>query len=182
MAGNNDFENFLANQSQKAKSHGNVDERKQAWFAKIEELYSKTEQLLRKYTRSGNIQLTRGSVTIHEQLLGSYQVETLKLNLRFNNAEFKPVGTYLFGSPGRVDLTGRSGTVRFVLVPPDIFKPSLIAGNLTRNKGASRAEIEKPLDIGPYVWKISTNPPAIRYSEITEKSLTDAIMAVANGR
>lgn len=183
MASDSRFDDFLNRQNNKARTHGNVDERKNAWLTKIDELYDDVERLLGSYLATGRFTLSRESVSLHEDLLGNYQAPALTLNFGYSNAEFRPVGTFLIGSPGRVDLKGGRGTVRFILVPADLDKPSVTVRSVSVNDSPARrtsVRDEAP-NVDAFVWKISTNPPNIRYSGITEKSLTEAIMAVANG-
>lgn len=183
MANNKNFDEFLSRQSKKAKSFGNVDERKIAWIAKIDDLYRDITKILKAYIDRNQFSISREPMVLHEELLGSYEVHALKLNFGYSNAAFRPKGTYLIGTPGRVDLTGGRGIVRFILVPANVTKPTIAI----RESSAERAQAwrtrdtEDQIDLRTYVWKISSNPPRIKYNEINEDTLTEAIVAVTNG-
>lgn len=183
MATNKNFDEFLSRQSRKAQSFGNVDGRKAAWLAKIEELYDTVAEILQEYVGRQQLTLSREPMVIHEDLLGSYPVQSLKLSFGYANAEFRPKGTFLIGTPGRVDLAGGRGEVRFLLVGQDVTRPSVTI-RAVKERESNAWDTPDPsvsTDLRDFVWKISSEPPRITYDEINEDTLTKAIMAVANG-
>lgn len=167
-----DFDKFLADQRADKAKYGDLSERKAQWIGKIDALYGQVRTLLEPYQANGSMEFTRSLSEIHEEELGSYQAPSLTINLGASSVRFMPIGTMLLGSPGRVDLVGLRGSVRFILVLPDMDRPMHMAA----------AEPKRGrLDLAPYIWKISTSPPGIRYSVIDAASLQSAIMEAANG-
>jgi len=179
MPGNSDFEKFLSDQKVDKAKHGNLTERKTQWLEKIEALYTEVRRLLGPYSAIGGMELTTSLTELREEFLGTYQAPSLTIDLGGSSVRFVPVGTMLLGSPGRVDLVGLRGSVRFVLVLPGSDRPMF---TVTTTFGDSPRETKRgPLDLSPYEWKISTLPPGIRYSAIDARSLQSAIMEAANG-
>ena len=71
------------------------------------------------------------------------------------------------------------GTVKFVLVPQDSSGPKINVRIWTENEEPPPEEHLNP--VTQWDWKIATLPPKIRYVELQEESLKDAIMEVLNG-
>lgn len=159
--------------------HGNLSERKEQWLSKIDALYGQVANLLRDYLAHGQMELKRSTTEVREEDLGAYKAPTLTINLGASSVKFVPIGTMLLGSPGRVDLVGIRGSVRFVLVLPGNDRP--LFGMTTTFDGWVRESRSKPLDLALYEWKISTQPPGVRYSPIDTRSLQSAIMEAAKG-
>jgi hypothetical protein len=179
MSWNSDFDKFLADQKQGKQKYGNLSERKEQWLSKIDVLYGQVTDLLRDYLAHGRMELKRSTTELREEHLGAYQAPTMTINLGASSVQFVPIGTMLLGSPGRVDLVGIRSSVRFVLVLPGNDRPLF---SVTTTFGESpRVSKSSPLDLAPYEWKISSQPPGIRYSPIDTSSLQSAIMEAANG-
>ena len=91
-----------------------------------------------------------------------------------------PVGTFLIGAKGRVDVVGPAGRTRFVLVDSKASGPTLKVTVNIGGKPERPVVVSQPGKIN-WVWKIATNPPTIQYIELTQESLFQALMEVANG-
>src|SRR3546814_2714718 len=98
---------------------------KEWWLDKLAELYELVNKSLGDYVKSGDVSISRSPVTLHEEQLGSYQVDQLEILLGRQIVRLKPIGTFLIGARGRVDMVGPRGSVRFVIVPPASQKPSI---------------------------------------------------------
>jgi len=173
----NEFDNFIKHQATKTISH-NIFERKEGWLNQIDNLYARVLEILDPYIKSGNITTFTKKISIHEELLGSYEVDSLCIDIGSTDLQFRPIGTYLFGSPGRIDLTGKRDSIRFVLAQPNDVRATI---RIISGEEAERTTTKPPLHISTFVWKISTTPPNIKYVEITDEALTKAIMQATNG-
>jgi len=179
MARHLDFDQFLREQNAGRAVSGNLSERRRQWLKKIELLYATVQELLAGYIETGAVQTSTSRVELREDVLGSYTAPSLNIDLGNSSVRFVPVGTILLGSPGRVDLMGLHGAVRFVLASPDADRPMLVGS--TASEGARPDREAKPIDLAAYVWKVSTSPPRIRYTALDAESLQSAIMDVARG-
>lgn len=178
MATEDRFQHFLRNQSSKSKDVGNLSDRKDAWLKQVDCLYQRVLGLLAPHLSSGGITSEFVAISVSEELLGSYEMQSLVLNLGASKILFRPIGTYLIGSPGRVDMNGLRSSVRFVLTPPDAVAPVF---TITTSAFPKREKPSPTLEIHDFVWKISSNPPRIKYTEITRDSLEKAIIEAAGG-
>jgi hypothetical protein len=93
----------------------------------------------------------------------------------------EPIGTLLVGAKGRVDIIGPAGKAQLLLVDGKASgSASLIHvtvgvdWKLPSAPAKSKREIE-------WEWKIVTRPPERRFIKITQQSLFQLIMEVANG-
>ncbi len=179
MPRNPEFDQFLAAQKADKIKHGNLSDRKAQWLEKIDALYALVDQLLAPYFANGSMERATSMTDVREELLGAYKAPTLTIDMGGSSIRFVPIGTILLGAPGRVDLVGMRGGVRFVLVLPEIDRPMFTGMSLSDGEPASKKQ--GALDLSPYQWKISTHPPGIRYSPIDTGSLQSAIMEAANG-
>ena len=174
MATEDRFHQFLRQQNSKSKDVGNLSDRKDAWLKQVDCLYDRVSELLAPHFTSQEITSEFVPFSVFEELLGSYEVRSLVLNIGASKIQFKPIGTYLIGSPGRVDMVGLRSSVRFVLTLPGVVAPVL--------KILTSPEEPSPVvEIKEFEWKISSNPPRITYTEITKDSLEKAIIEAAGG-
>lgn len=172
------FEKFLSEQKKKLQESGNIHARKDAWIEQIDVLYRKVVDLLSPHIRSGAITTSRETISIYEELLGRYDVPSLVIDFGPSRVHLNPIGTYLIGSPGRVDMVGLRSSVRIVLTPKEAVEPII---RITRGESEHFKPKSTEIKIKDFVWKISTNPPRIKYSEITESTLQRALIEATNG-
>lgn len=149
------------------------------WQDNLTSFYSKVERILEPYVSAEQIHLKKTKMELREEFLGTYEVDSLSINIGRINVDLKPIGTLLIGAKGRVDMIGPKGTIKFVLVPDAVEGPNAslglaayLSGNIDKVENLS----ERKWD-----WKISTPPPKIKYRDINEKSIQQALMEVSNG-
>jgi hypothetical protein len=179
----NDFDEFVKRQQEAASGIASMDwdgERKE-WLDYLDKLYKKIESLLHKYISSGQIQLGYSPVELNEENIGSYAAKQMVLKIGPKSVVLEPIGTLLIGSKGRVDIIGPAGRAQILLVDSRASGPrSLVhvrvgvGGKIPNPPIESRREID-------WAWKIVTRPPERSFIEITQQSLFQLIMEVANG-
>jgi hypothetical protein len=180
------FDEFVKKQieSSEADSGGLSLEREKAiWLEKLEQLYSLVRQSLSKYLGDGSIRLEFSDITLQEEQLGSYTVKEAHVAMGRQVVKLTPLGTFLLGARGRVDMTGPRGIARFVVVPPGARAPQVIITAAVLGATAPPAPPIKSKTAAPetWVWKIATQPPRVTYVELTEESFREALMKVVNG-
>ena len=92
-----------------------------------------------------------------------------------------PVGTLLIGAKGRVDVVGPAGRARLVLVNSEASSPPTIKVRVSIGGKPEPPAVAAPPKQIKWGWKIATSPPTVRYIELTQDSLFQALMEVANG-
>ena len=173
---NGTFEDFVNQQAAKVDSSGDWIQERDNWIERLSEFYQLAESFLSRYVDEGKIQISRFPKHINEEFIGSYEVPSLEVQIGAVKVRFDPIGTYLIGAKGRVDMHGPHGSVKFVLVPKPASAPTIrVVEREVPNKKAGANPV-----LTQWAWKISTTPPNISYIELEEESFLSAIMEVAN--
>jgi hypothetical protein len=176
-----DFDAFVKNQ-QPTEQGARIDwvQERERWLGDLNALYEKIESFLAKYIEGGTIKLEYGEMSLNEENIGAYTARRMLLRIGRQEITLTPVGTLLIGARGRVDVVGPAGRTRFVLVNSQASRPQIkmtvrIAGQPEPPpKAEPREEIK-------WAWKIATSAPTIQYIELTQESLFQVLMEVANG-
>lgn len=178
-----EFDEFVKREQKAASGDARVDwdAQRKEWLDNLDRLYKKVESLLNKYLSSGQIQGIRQPVNLNEEYIGSYTADQLVLKIGPKSVVLEPIGTLVLGSKGRVDLIGPAGKAQLLLVDSKAFGPaSLIHVTVGVGKKPPAPPPKRSVDT-KWEWKIVTRPPERRFIEITQESLFQLIMEVANG-
>jgi hypothetical protein len=180
--GIDDFDAFVKRQQTASAGEDRVDWAKERddWLGHLKQLYDQTESFLAPYISSGEIKHDYRDIPLNEENIGSYTARQMILKIGRQEITMTPVGTFLIGAKGRVDVVGPAGRTRFVLVDSKASGPTLKATVNIGGKPERPVVVSQPGKIN-WVWKIATNPPTIQYIELTQESLFQALMEVANG-
>jgi hypothetical protein len=193
---NRDFDEFIKRQQRNATAVAiNWDQQRDEWLARLEDLYAKIEALLGTYISSGQIRFEYKDVELNEENVGSYTAREMILKIGRQDIVLRPVGTMLIGFKGRVDVEGPAGRALMALVDSkahgtaDLVHVSVISQgrspHLPKKKPKLEekiAKVEDRLDRKEpeWAWRIVTSPPERRFVEITQQSLFQLILDVAN--
>jgi hypothetical protein len=174
-----DFDTFVRRQQALKQQEKPVDwaAERDRWLNDLNNLYSKIEKFLDKYIKAGDVTIQYREHFLNEENIGTYIARIMILRIGNQEITLTPVGTLLIGSKGRVDVVGPAGSTRFMLLNRDAtgmgVKINIIA------PGSPKKD-EPPKEIH-WEWKIVTNPPAMRFIDLTQDSLFQALLEVANG-
>ncbi|MFM7190565.1 MAG: hypothetical protein ACKOX2_07075 [Microcystaceae cyanobacterium] len=159
------FEDFLQQEMEQDDTPSiDYEAEKQKWLSDIDEFYHSVRGFVDDYLKQGKIIEERKTIKLHEDNFGEYQVEQLIFKIGKKRLIFKPIGRFVVGCHGRIDLDSSFGSVRFLLVPKHFDRPSTFFMS----------------DLGSWCWKIATPPPQVSYLELTKQSFLEALMEVAN--
>ncbi|HVC95993.1 MAG TPA: hypothetical protein VND64_20055 [Pirellulales bacterium] len=93
------------------KTDVNWDQRKLEWLADVGRLFANVKQWLAEMRQQGLIQVDdSGTTDLREEHLGSYQAPRLEISVPGTESfkiVFEPVGRYILGARGRVDVYPR---------------------------------------------------------------------------
>ena len=150
------------------------------WLARVSELHDMVKDIMSDYVKSGKVNIKTEDVELYEELLGRYKVP--QMTITFGDfgkfITLKPVGTYVIGAWGRVDMIGQNGgVIRLVLVDSRLKSPRVrvtisVADEPVPQKVKTPQNQEEP----ELVWRLATMPPKIEYIPITEKTFFEAVM------
>lgn len=182
--GKEKFEEYLKFQQNTQEKIINWEIKKEEWLKEVDAFLDQIKAYFEKYKDS--VDITEHPLSLNEEYLGAY--ETKKLVVHFNNGTvtFTPMGRNVIGAKGRVDMEGKDGKVKFVLVGENAQAPQIMTTVITNDQEQKQHDEKmKRLDEKEKqeknTWKISTPPPKIRYLELNEESFFDALMEVING-
>ena len=172
-----DFESFLEKQDLKKREAEQTDwdERKEDWLRHIDRFHKTVQRFLRKYLDQGKVSIDFSPLTLNEEHIGSYETKKLHLTMGGYEVVFSPLGTRMIGSRGRIDMEGRAGRVKFLLVD----KESADMWGYTGGRGSKEKAAEKKA--AGLTWKIVTPPPSVSLVDLNMESFFDALMEVTNG-
>jgi hypothetical protein len=168
--GNTDFGAFVKRQQTASAGEERVDwaKEREDWLGHLRELYEHTESFLAEYIKTGEIKLNYRDIELNEENIGTYSARQMILRIGRQEITMTPVGTLFLFIKGRVDVVGPAGRTRLVLVDSNASGPTIKV-----------AKPEPPAAV-EWRWKIATSPPTIQYIELTQESLFQALMEVAN--
>ena len=101
-----DLERVLEEKKKAMEENGrNWEERKKDWVSRIDSLYDMIESWLTPLVEKKYITITRGQLSVFEELLGSYEAPTMSIKF-FSGEIIKlvPKGLHVIGGNGRVDM------------------------------------------------------------------------------
>lgn len=179
---NKRFDAFVNEQiSQKQQAEQRWEKRREEWLSHIQIFFNQVQEFLHDYVSKGQINIAFSSIKINEECLGEYEVQKASIFIGRNQIVLEPVGTYIIGVFGRIDMIGAYGTVKFVLTDKNISSPEIKVKIRRKTIVLSPHLTDVPLGItNELVWKIST-PPPIKYQALTQESFLECLMEVANG-
>jgi len=180
---NRTFDEFVSRQQESVPETASVNWEKQRdeWLAHLNRLYSSIESFLSKYVSSGQIRYEYRPVELNEEYVGSYSAKQMVLKIGRQEVDLVPIGTFLIGSKGRVDVRGPGGRAQILLVDSKASNPrSLIHVTVGVGGKLPVAPTRSPEEI-EWEWKIITRPPERRFIGITQETFFNLVMEVANG-
>ena len=176
-----DFDDFVQRQqvSQTEDQSFDWNRERDEWLALLDELYGSVEGFLKPYIDGGTIEVSYREMQLNEENIGQYGVRQMVLKIGRQQVAFTPIGTVLIGTKGRVDVEGAAGKARLILTDRSATRPE-IKVSIERGGRTSSPPTEQKTNI-QWTWKIATNPPRVSYIELTQETLFELVMEVANG-
>ena len=175
------FDDFINQQIAKKEAERPLHpvEIQRQWEQDLEQFNSLVKAFLRKYTAQEKIRIEEVPRQVNEEIIGAYEVRSLVVEIGANKVYFDPVGRFILGARGRVDMHGPRGTVKFLLVPKDASESRVSVR--VAIKGEAEPENEEVEPATEWTWKIGTPPPDMKYVELEEETFYTAVMEVVNG-
>ncbi len=145
------------------------------WLNNIERLYDMLKDFLEEYIQAGEVKINEEDISITEEFLGTYAARKMVVYLGNlgKYIEFLPIGACVIAAYGRVDMIGKNGTVRIVLVDSELDSPRIsvtITNDAPQKKSDTTPELE---------WRFVTAPPNIRYIPIERETFLEQLMQLS---
>jgi len=107
---------FLRDQKRKlARVQEERDKTLKEWLSRLEQLFTDIETWLEPAKKEG-LKVERGEVEISEEYLGTYVAPVLVIAFAGTKVRLEPVGRYVIGAFGRVDVFSPRGVDKLVLL------------------------------------------------------------------
>jgi len=180
-----EFDQFVARQQAEASETEdfNPEQQVKEWKEYLERLYSNVKEYMRPYVENGTAAITLSDIELNEEFSGPYMVRQLQLTIGRSIVAFKPIGTMLIGSKGRVDVLGPRGNARLTLMNKNITSARELIRVRVSVVGSSPArppERKHQNEVIQWVWKIASPPPDIRFVDLTQQAFFDMVLSVAD--
>lgn len=149
------------------------------WKAALATFFQLVQAYLSEFVEAKRLTLEWRRIVLSEQQVGTYEVPALTIRIGPLEIKVNPVGTFLIGTKGRVDMIGPRGTVRFILVDKDAVRPKVTVSVRVQGQPMFENTRKDPATI-TWKWKRVRISP-MTYEELTADSLFEAIKEVASG-
>uniref|UniRef100_Q07QK4 Uncharacterized protein n=1 Tax=Rhodopseudomonas palustris (strain BisA53) TaxID=316055 RepID=Q07QK4_RHOP5 len=170
----NDFDAFVRRQQEIAAEAAAEDQTPfdpakelKEWLDRLAALFSQIDEFLKEYVTIGSIKTERGEIKIAEEFSGPYIAPKMTIRIGLEEIKLVPIGTMLIGSKGRVDIVGRAGSSRLVLVNKRGSRPS----------PAPKKPADEPVE---WVWKIASRPPVMTLVDFNKETFFQILLEVSN--
>jgi len=171
-----DLEKLLTEngESKSDKAKIDWDAEKNKWLEAVKNFYNDVESWVGELP---NLKIDYTSHAITEENIGRYEINKMTITMLNQKVTLEPIGTNLIGAYGRIDLKGKKGAVKFVLVPKKSQGPKII---VTIRDGAEVPPLLPKTDESKseLVWKIATPAPHVKFIDVDGDVFSDALMAV----
>ena len=173
--GSKNLEDFLNENTEKESKENSIDweAQKNSWLQSVEHFYSDVKEWLKPFIDKNQVRIEFKNITLQEDHIGKYDIKAMYIYISNEKVFFEPIGTLLVGARGRIDMNGKNGVTKFLLVGENSkgFKITVTRGNETPIKTEHTAK-EK------LVWKMSTPLPNIKFLTLNSDSFSDALLSI----
>lgn len=105
------FTEFLRSKRLEEQAEGPVlAKRKAEWLRSLDELFEQIAFWLQEPMAQNLVTLEKETIELNEYRLGSYTAPRLVLQIGHDTVYVEPVGTYVIGAKGRVDMKTRGAS------------------------------------------------------------------------
>lgn len=179
-----DFDKYL---EQKQKAHKGVigidwESKKNEWLENLEKLYKLIQDSMEEYIQKGLVEIDYDNIELIEELIGTYKARRMIIKAAGEVVRLRPIGTNLIGAKGRVDMSGKSGSVKIVLVDSRMKGVSDYIKITVHEDSEPLKDIHQHEETNvTWEWKFVTAPPTRKYQPVNEATIYSAIMELTNG-
>ena len=180
------FDNFVRREQQAVNI---ADEKpmdwqaeKNNWLEYLDELFAQVRGYLKPYVDEGQVVIDHHSIDLNEDNIGLYSVPEMIIIIGSKTIKLEPIGTFIIGSKGRVDVVGPVARAQLLLLNSEVRSMSqLIHVSVSMNSGPSLPPAPKSTSEVKWVWRIVTRPPEREILEVNKENFLSLLVEIANG-
>lgn len=145
------------------------------WLQAIKEFYSNVEEWLKPFVDRDQLEIKYNDIHLEEENIGKYDTKSMCIYILNEKVVLEPIGTMLIGAHGRIDMKGKNGVAKFLLVKEksEGFKFTVTIGNEALLKEDNEDDIEQKL-----VWKFATPSPDIKFTLLDGELFSDILLEI----
>lgn len=154
-----------------------IQEKVEKYRSMVNEFYqSVLNDWLKDLNDDGMLHPEYNDVVISEELTGEYLVKGLTITMAQTKVRFRPIGTFLIGTPGRIDMyvNGNPEPEMFIIAGEKAKSPRIVTQIYI--EGEEKPEEPKPIDYGKSVWKYVERTNRMRFISIDSNIFQQIIM------
>ncbi len=185
------FESFVkqhqpppADPSRLAEQQLTAQEELQEWLGQLDILYAMVRAYLEPYIETGQVLVETGTVRLFEEQVGSYEATSMLLRVGKIPIQFEPIGTFLIGMKGRIEVTGPNGSASLALVSKEAQN---VASMVRLASTALNSHVNIGVEIGSHssspsitwVWKLVTTSAQREFLELNAETLYQLIVELS---
>ena len=183
--GSTAFDIFVQQEQQKTKFAAedlfDPERERKEWLSYIDDLYRMVAAFLKDYIAADHVAITYRDATINEEYVGDYMVRQMLIAIGTKVIRLEPIGTFLIGSKGRVDVVGPILQAQLMLVDSRV-KNALEMVRVSTNIDGIPAALSSTKSRKPdWVWRLITRPPERRIVELSQETFLALLVEIGNG-
>lgn len=179
------FDEFVRQEQEKAKGlEGEGFDpqlEKQEWLQHLDDLYRLIKFYLDSWIESGQIRIDFRPLSLNEEYVGDYTVQQMLITVGTKTIRLEPIGTFLIGSKGRVDVIGPVLRAQLMLVDSRVKRASeMVRVSIAVNGEPVLTSGQAP-NKPDWVWRLVTRPPERRIEELSKEVFFALLVEIGNG-
>lgn len=153
------------------------------WFRHLDDLFEQIQGFLDDYVRNSAVKILLDTVELNEEQVGSYRAPQMTVVIGTKTVKLEPVGTFIIGSKGRVDVVGPQGRARLLLLDGDVKRVSQLIRVSVSTGGSALPPPPPSKDPSSiqWVWRIMSRPPKMEIIELNKENFLALLVEIANG-
>ena len=164
-----------------------VDRELAEWLDQLNFLYDLVQLYLEAYVRASQVKVELGITKLFEEQTGAYDAPNMLVRVGKTLIQFEPIGTFLIGAKGRVNVSGAAGNAVLLLVPKG-------ADGIGSMVGVSSSTTPSGLNVSvkigyeqeeasiSWVWKLVANTPKREFLELSAETVYQMLVELSPAR
>lgn len=163
----------------------NWEDEKNKWLKAIDDFYQNVQEWLKPFIDRKQVEIEYKEIFLQEENIGKYMTKAMYILISNEKVLLEPIGTLLIGAHGKIDMKGKNGIIKFLLVDEKSkgFRISVtILSELSNKQKIEKAEKDakdaKNVKDAKLVWKMATPAPNTQFLSLDGDTFSDALLSI----